>query len=90
MPNIYNFYHKDAPKTAIFIGRGTSYGNPFQIGRDGDRDAVCDNYEKYVENNPALKKKIKENLKGKDLVCFCKPKRCHGDYLLKLANEERL
>lgn len=26
-------------------------------------------------------------LKGKDLVCWCAPKPCHADILLKLANE---
>lgn len=27
------------------------------------------------------------NLKGKDLVCWCAPLPCHGDVLLRLANE---
>lgn len=31
--------------------------------------------------------RLKKELKGKDLVCWCKPQRCHGDYLLQLANE---
>jgi hypothetical protein len=25
-------------------------------------------------------------LRGKDLVCWCAPKPCHGDVLLRLAN----
>ena len=28
-----------------------------------------------------------DELKGKTLGCFCKPKSCHGDVLVELANE---
>jgi hypothetical protein len=28
-----------------------------------------------------------EKLKGKDLICWCSPLRCHGDYLLKLVEK---
>jgi hypothetical protein len=28
----------------------------------------------------------KRELSGKDLVCFCAPKGCHGDVLLEVAN----
>jgi len=24
-----------------------------------------------------------EELKGKNLICYCSPKACHGDYLIK-------
>lgn len=27
-----------------------------------------------------------EMLRGKDLVCFCKPKECHVDYVFEKAN----
>ena len=27
-----------------------------------------------------------DELRGKDLVCWCKPQRCHADILLELAN----
>ena len=71
----------------IYIGRGSKWGNPFIIGKDGDRDEVCDLYEKQYINNPTFIATVKQNLKGKDLVCFCAPKRCHGDFLLEVANE---
>lgn len=88
MPKVYNHYHHDAPKEAVYIGRKSPYGNPFMIQIHGDRNKVCDMYEVIVEAVPAWKDKIKKELKGKDLLCFCKPKRCHGDYLLRIANEE--
>ncbi len=84
---VYNKYHKNAPHDAIYIGRGSPYGNPFIIGRDGTREEVCRKYEEMLLNNPTLIQMIKEKLKGKDLICFCYPEQCHGDILIKVANE---
>ena len=86
MPRVYNKYHKDAPKEAIYVGRGTPFGNPFVIGKDGDRDGVCDKYEEMILNNIELQNLVKEKLKDKDLICFCYPKRCHAETLLRIAN----
>ena len=75
------------PPRALYIGRGSIAGNPFIIGKHGDRDKVCDLYEKWLEENPEIKTKIIEYCKGHDLLYFCKPKRCHGDYLIKISNQ---
>lgn len=88
MFKVYNKYHKNAPIDAIYVGRGTPFGNPFVIGKDGDRNEVCDKFEEMIHKNENLKKLVKEKLKGKNLVCFCSPKRCHADTLLKIANED--
>lgn len=87
MLKVYNkaFPH---PSTALYIGRGSIAGNPFIIGKDGTRDEVCDLYEKYLERNLTLKTAIISYCKGHDLLCYCAPKRCHGNYLLKISNEE--
>ena len=87
-PTVLNKYKDNVPAGAVYIGRGSPWGNPFDIGRDGDRDAVCDKYAEMAERDPVFKELVMTNLKGKDLVCFCKPQRCHGDYLLQLANED--
>lgn len=76
------------PIDAIYIGRGSMYGNPFVIGVDGTRDEVCDKFEQYVEANLLIKETFIKTLAGRDLVCFCKPERCHGDYLLQIANRD--
>jgi hypothetical protein len=68
------------PTNAVYVGRGTPWGNPFVIGKDGDRDEVCDRFEREVL--PALDV---GPLVGKDLVCWCAPKRCHADALLRAA-----
>ena len=76
-----------------YIGRPKAgepwrFGNPFVIGVDGTRDEVCNKFEQYVEANPLIKATFIKTLAGKDLVCFCKPERCHGDYLLRIANPD--
>jgi hypothetical protein len=48
---------------------------------------VIDSYYDYIMDNTELFDDAKKELRGKDLVCFCKPKACHGDILLKIANE---
>lgn len=87
MPQVHNKYKNTAPKDAVYIGRGSPFGNPFVIGKDGSRDDVCNKFERMLSNNPSLLALVKAELKGKDLVCFCKPHRCHGDTLLQIANE---
>ena len=70
----------------IYIGRPSKWGNPYTIGEDGNRDEVCDKYEEYVLKHPTLLSDLDE-LVGKTLGCWCKPKRCHGQFLLKLIQE---
>lgn len=86
MVNVYN-RHYPYPSNTLYIGRGTIAGNPFIIGIDGTRDEVCDKYERKIENDPILKAKLIEFCRGRNLLCSCKPKRCHGDYLLRISNE---
>lgn len=68
---------------AVDVGRGTKFGNPFVIGDDGSRDDVCDAYEKfYLPHKPSIQRDM-SSLKGKVLVCWCYPERCHAESLIK-------
>jgi hypothetical protein len=66
----------------VYIGRGSKWGNPFIIGKDGDRTAVISKYRDYLDKNDSLLNSLSE-LKDKTLVCFCKPQACHGDVLVE-------
>lgn len=90
MPNVYNKHKDKIPKDAIYIGRPSIYGNPYVIGVDGIRNEVIDKHEEDLQYNPRLVNIIKRELYNKDLVCFCKPQKCHGDTLLKVANTDYL
>ena len=73
----------------VYIGRGSKWGNPFQMkdSSQKERDRVCDEYEKYIVKQDNLMNDIGRELYGKTLGCFCKPKRCHGDFLKLLADK---
>jgi hypothetical protein len=86
MPKVHSRYHGTAPRSAIYIGRGSPWGNPYRIGVHGTRDEVCDRFEREILPQLDL-----VPLRGKHLVCFCAPARCHGDAILaELARREGL
>ena len=84
MPKVLNIRHKPTPPNAKYCGRGSPYGNPFVIGKDGTRDDVCDKFE--AEVLPTLDVSA---LRGFDLLCYCAPKRCHCDAILTKANHQK-
>lgn len=77
----------------VYIGRAnrffeeSKWANPFKIGKDGTREEVIRKYEKYLLKQPKLMASLPE-LKGKRLGCWCSPKACHGDVLLRLVYSE--
>jgi len=70
----------------VYIGRGSKWGNPFVIGKDGNRDDVIKKYSHYLKRQIAQGEVTKQDLlslRNKRLGCFCKPKPCHGDIIKK-------
>lgn len=90
------------PKGAVYVGRPTRYGNPFIVGRDGDRAECLKLYRIIAAGYLVLTTKAtieeqeraqramrdaKRYLRGKDLACWCPlNKPCHADILLEIAN----
>ena len=73
-------------KCDVYCGRGSKYGNPYVIGEDGNRDDVIALYRNWLWNEIQTRRiTIKElqSLEGKKLGCYCKPKRCHCDILVR-------
>jgi len=63
------------------VDRFTDWGNPFELGKDGNRDEVCDAYANhYFPFKKSLHSQI-HSLSGKVLGCHCHPQRCHGHFL---------
>ena len=79
--------HCKKSKHDVYIGRPSKWGNPFEIGKDGDRETVIRKYREWVVTQPNLMAALPE-LRGKVLGCWCAPKACHGDVLVSLANAE--
>jgi hypothetical protein len=86
----------------VYVGRAGKgkdgyFGNPVNAGRvcpqcsnvheAGGDTLLC--YSKILKdriaNDAEFKERVK-NLHGKRLGCFCKPKRCHGDFLAAAAD----
>ena len=70
----------------VYIGRPSPFGNPFVIGRDGDRGAVIRKYRAWLLAQPALVERVRRELGGKVLGCWCVPLPCHGDVLADVTN----
>jgi len=71
----------------VYIGRGSKWGNPFIMGKDGNREEVIKKYKDYILKSDLLNNL--EELRGKLLGCFCKPKACHGDVLIELLKGKK-
>lgn len=77
------------PENTMRVDRASSWGNPFVMGIDGDRDEVCNKFEVYAKHRLKMQPDWLLALRGKDLACWCAPLRCHAETLLKMANKEK-
>lgn len=88
--------HCKKAKFDVYIGRAmpgfqaSPFANPFKIGDDGTRAEVIAKYEVWLReqlrNSPFLTQALIA-LDGKVLGCWCAPKPCHGDVMIKLIKE---
>lgn len=78
-----------APSSAVYIGRGSEWGNPYRIGKDGDRALVIARFRAYAEARLKREPGWLEPLVGKDVVCFCAPLACHGEILASLIERSK-
>lgn len=77
----------------VYIGRPSKWGNPFSHKEDTlakfkveTREEAVALYEIWITEHPGVVEEIKRELKGKVLGCWCAPKACHGDVLVRIAN----
>lgn len=69
-----------------YIGRGSTWGNPYSMLEGDDRDEVIRKYEYDFDRGFIADKDQVYQLAGKRLGCFCKPAKCHGDVLANFLN----
>lgn len=81
----------------VYVGRPGNgqdgyFGNPFKKGKDGTREEVLELYGEYfkirVAEDTDFKGKV-HALRGKRLGCFCSPKPCHADFIVKYLQESK-
>lgn len=86
----------------LMVDRTTIFGNPFRVEKEEDREKMVDRYRHWLQTgenygHPDATEEKRQNilnnldkLEGKVLGCWCKPKKCHGDVLVELANFNRI
>lgn len=82
-------------KYTVYIGRGSIFGNPFRIGKDGTRNEVIAKYNEHIYDimydadgdMTELGKAIYSLPSNAILGCYCHPKACHGDIIVKIWGE---
>lgn len=99
MTKVINIRNKTRADDEVYVGRwnGGYFGNPIVVGRRCPECGVTHSlpgttipcYRRHVERrlarDPEFKRRVAE-LRGKTLVCHCKPGPCHGDVLKELAD----
>lgn len=79
-------------KSSIYVGRPSALGNPYQIGRDGDRQECIAKYADWLDAqladpaSAAARKfaALRQALATHGtltLVCWCAPERCHAEVI---------
>lgn len=75
----------------VRIDRETKWGNPYPLSNTVTRCAAIKKYSVYLMKRLAEKSlDISELKNAKRLGCWCKPKACHGDILVKAMRDQRL
>lgn len=90
------------PADTVKVDRSTPWGNPFVVGKPGgaytakvkDRRHAWQLYGSVARDNEKLVAAAKEQLRGKNLGCWCplptrpyEPDECHAAVLLEIANK---
>jgi len=69
----------------IYIGRPSKWGNPFTVEEYG-RGGAINKFREWVAGQPELVKKIRRELTGRTLGCWCRPRDCHGDVYVEICD----
>ncbi len=73
------------PEGAVYVGRGSRWGNPYRIGTCLIPDAQAA-VDAFRANLPVAIINLSV-LRGRDLACWCPlSSPCHADVLLEIAN----
>jgi len=77
------------PSNTVYVGRPTRWGNPYKVGMYNlQLSDILRMYEVYLRELLVADPHFLDELKGKDLACWCRlDKPCHADVILKILKE---
>jgi hypothetical protein len=78
----------------IYIGRAnvtmglprSPFCNPYPETQYRNRVQSINAFRAYLKAYPELMERVRRELKGEVLGCYCHPKPCHGDVLARVAD----
>ena len=71
------------PPNTVYVGRPTKWGNPYGLDCYSREEAI-EQYRRWLNFMLEKYPHFLDELKGKDLACWCPlNKPCHADVLLK-------
>lgn len=85
---VLNIFRTGVPEGAVVIMRSTKWGNRFKIEPGRTREQAMAAYRQELWDKIGLGIISREELAalhGKDLVCCCAPRLCHGHILEQAA-----
>jgi hypothetical protein len=86
-PRVFTIGKDRLPKNIVWVvGSKSRWDCPYRVPRDGSREEVLEKYRRHLITAKLLRHL--QELRGKDLACFCSSNRsiCHAELLLHLAN----
>lgn len=83
------FIKNEAGKSERFPKEDSIWANPFKISKELLREDVIQLYEEYILDKIEKENLYEEleNLRNKNLGCWCYPEPCHGDVLIKILEK---
>lgn len=89
---VYNYKIDEIPHGCARIMRSSYWGNPYVIGKDGDRGQVIEQYRILMRyrlkcNRERFVAKLTKLAQSNGLVCCCSPLPCHGDVIVEFMVE---
>lgn len=78
------------PQNAIYVGRPSKWGNPFDNPRMSTEERVRRYRQALLSGQlDVTVEEVRRELRGRDLACWCPLDRpCHADVLLEVAGTE--
>ena len=89
------------PRDAVSVARPGRWGNPFKVGDKPPfgstpmtAEQAVKEYKRYLDANPQIVARVKRELRGRSLACWCPltnpdgtpNPHCHAELLLTISN----
>lgn len=77
------------PENTVYVGRPSKFQNMCRVGIDvKTNEQAVFHFKRNISGNMVYLRMVKDELKGKDLACWCPlDKPCHADVLLLIASQ---